>query len=378
VTSRSTFTYPDDASRFPSSTQRILELADHLGWSFHWLGNGHRLVGITSPDRVKTITIPSTNLNYDRTRSTLLQIRRYTPDVEKFDAWVDDQTRIKGGLRFTLPDTAEQVRPARRSRVRAPEPETAVAAALREAQERAAAAVAAGEEERARGELHPLDETAPSSGHGTVVSETPWMIRKDGVEGARGRMYESHNVTKRVWSDGFEDYGCNFCEYDSDNPRSVSMHANRRKDHPKREGRPEIREVAEYHESGIKHGESTVRRLNADLLHALDGVEGWQSMDRETLARTLAERIIENRPDRAPAEPLTPEQIIERIVLMVDRGRLAEMHQQVETLAAEVRKRAMEAAAANVLAAEATAEAERLREERRVLRDLLSEDRSAS
>lgn len=360
-----TFTYPEDASRFPSSTQRILELANHLGWSMHWLGAGHTLVGITNPDRTKTITIPSTNLNYNRTESTLRQIRRYS-DVEKFDEWVENQTSVKGGLRFTIPTGP----PARATRASAPEPETAVAAAMREAEGREAA-------------LHPTAEQivaetermlAPSSGHGTVTSETPWMVRKDGVAGGRGRMYESHNVIHRVWSDGFEDYRCRFCSYEHENPRSVAAHANRSAEHPKRDGDPEIREVPVYNPTDIKHSNHTMRRLHSDLLHALDAVEGWQSMDRETLARTLAEVILERRPDREPAEPLTAEQIIDRIVLMVDRGRLADMHQQVETLAAQVRDRTAEATAANVLAAEATAEAERLREERKVLRELLTED----
>jgi septal ring factor EnvC (AmiA/AmiB activator) len=97
-------------------------------------------------------------------------------------------------------------------------------------------------------------------------------------------------------------------------------------------------------------------------------------MPREDLARALAEHVYAMRPDREPAAPLTPEQIIHRITLMVDAGRLAEMHQQVEATAAALREKEAEAETLSAHAAEMEARVTALTEERRALAQMLSTD----
>ena len=137
-------------------------------------------------------------------------------------------------------------------------------------------------------------------------------------------------------------------------------------------------------QTDIKRPRSAIRRLRSDLLHALDGIKGWREMDPEALAEAVAEAVYEERPDREPAEPLTPEQIIHRITFLVDSGRLAEMHQSVERTAAalvestDARNRLTgEVTTLQQQLATAEAEVERLHEERRVLRDLLSESEAS-
>jgi hypothetical protein len=185
-------------------------------------------------------------------------------------------------------------------------------------------------------------------------------------------------VIHRVWSDGAEDYRCRFCTYTSDNPRGVAGHASRTKQgHPASTAPPEDLRVNEYQPTDIKRPLSGIRRLTSELTHALDGIPGWEQMDPEELARTLAEHVYAMRPDPVPTEPLTPEQIIRRIVLMVDAGRLAEMHQQVESIAAALREKEAEAEALSVAAAELEARVDTLTAERRALRDLLTTEDEA-
>lgn len=384
-----TFTYPDHLSTFPKETQRILTMANELGWQTRWLGQKHDLACIMAPDGSGySINVPRTNINHNRMKSWTNQINRHS-DPDRVADYLDKQTLVTGktpGQRLAMPGPVSQRTIVAR--------ETAVAKAMREAAEAAAQA----EDERIIRDANDDDEQVAAlvaeekvsrvSGQSVqyrdgdtsvhLVSESPWMVRKDGIDGAQGRMYESHSVIHRVWSDGSEDYRCRFCGRVNDNPRSIAVHAAKSSDttHPPAPTHPTYRRVESYEQTEIKHSDSTVRRLTSDLLHALDAVEGWQSMTREELARALAVSVHEARPDRAPAEPLTPEQVIARIVLLVDSGRLAEMHQQVERMAAAL----VEATdARNRLTDEVIAaqhEAERLREERRALAAMLSDEAS--
>ena len=188
-------------------------------------------------------------------------------------------------------------------------------------------------------------------------------------------MYESHSVIHRVWSDGTADYRCRFCPSESENPRGGAGHASRTKDgHPAASAPPEDRRVNEYHVKEIKRPLSGVRRLTTELTMALDSMDDWPTMSREELARTLAEHVYAMRPDREPAAPLTPEQILHRITLMVDAGRLAEMHQQVEATAEALREAQSREREVSHRAAELEAQVNVLRDERRALASMLSDN----
>jgi hypothetical protein len=376
-----TFTVPDDLSPFPHSTQDILRMAHTLGWAMRW-ASSRKMVAITSPvERTKTISVPRTNMNENRRKSIVAQIGRYS-DPDALADYIDAQVTVRksAATRLALDLGVEPPRvPARR-----PEPpKTAVAAAFEEA----AAAVEYSESlsqvrdtEEDRATIRKYDDT-----EGVLVTEKPWMVRRGGNDGGTGRMYESPNVIERVWADGTIDYRCRHCDWANDNPRSVAGHASRRKDHPAAPQRDQQTHlVPDYEQSDIKRPRSAIRRLRSDLLHALDGIKGWREMDPAELALAVAEAVYEERPDREPAEPLTPEQIIHRITFLVDSGRLAEMHQSVERTAAALVE---QTDARNRLTGEVTtlqqqlttaqAEVERLHEERRVLRDLLSESEAS-
>jgi hypothetical protein len=211
-----------------------------------------------------------------------------------------------------------------------------------------------------------------------IVTTKPWMVRRGGVDGGHGSMYESPVVIERLWSDGMTDYRCKFCEYTNVNPRSVSAHASRgHKDEDREKVVRDVRRVEHYEATDIKRPMSAARRLASEITHILDSMDDWASMDQAELARVLAEGVYEQRPDREPIAPLTSEQIISRIVGLVDRGRLAEMHQQVEAAGAALRESSSVHQSLSQELADAQHEVERLREERRALAALLADERDA-
>lgn len=385
------FAFPDDLSPFPKDTRDILRMAHDLGWSIRWSGTSKRIATIHSPvEASKQITVPSTNLNADRRRSTVRQIARYS-DPDRVQDFVDSQVTVRGksALRLALDIGPEppKVEP------KTFEQGTAVARAMREAHE--AATQAAADEAAAMAEDHrlirkandddeqvaALDEAERLSQDVTrsIVTTKPWMVRKGGKHGSDGTMYESPVTLERIWSDGSIDYRCKFCTYTNDKGRSVSAHASKK--HTEAVGlsrKAEIRRVTNYQKSDIKHPMSAVRRMKSELLHALDSIHDWQSMDPEALTQRLAETLYEMRPDREPVAELTPEQIIARIVGLVDRGRLADMHQKVESMAAAMVEATDARNRLSTEVIEAQAEVARLREERRALASLLADSEVSS
>lgn len=361
----------------------VVQTAEDLGWVLEWASQKQQAIALRSRFDDRKLLVPLNSINANRLRSLRTQIIRHTdPEVIRNTA---DLTRIADRNRNAgkIPATFDLVSGIRVSRPRdtAPreeEPVTKNRTALGQAMQEAIAAEAA---------LHPTSEAViaetkvmfPSETvepERVVVSETPWMVRKGGHEGSHGRMYESHSVIHRVWSDGSEDYRCRFCEYDNENPRGVAGHASRTKNGHPAAGEIELHTVNEYVPSEIKRPLSGVRRLTTELTMALDGIPNWDAMDQEELARVLAEHVYAMRPDPVPAQPLTPEQIIRRITLMVEGGRLAEMHQQVEATAAALREAQETVEAKATYAAELEHQVATLRDERRALAAMLTEGES--
>lgn len=200
----------------------------------------------------------------------------------------------------------------------------------------------------------------------TLVSEKPWMARKGskGPEGG-GRLYESQAVIERRWSDGTRDYLCAFpdCDYTAPDPRSVATHYGRTNTHRIRPGsvaHPPTVYTPVYEESG-RHRYRPTERLLLGLAEALRE----SGATDPTGYAYAALQWIHDRPDlieqeRQPREPWTAEQIVERIALLVGQPFAA----QVEALQAE---QAALQARFDLLEKEAN----RLREERAALRDLL-------
>lgn len=369
---RHDFEFPSDLSRFPSRTRPVLEMARDLGWQVRWLGTEKRLACIVSPNREKSLNVPTTSINANRMKSYLSQIRTYS-DPEKFDDWVEENMP---GVRTAI---------ERKARERTPLGETVLERAMREAQEKAeagepASTTEASQQEHAE-EVSQVVKAEPEDyvpADTVVVTEKPWMVRRGGQADGSGRMYESPHVIERIHKDGRVDYRCRWCsDYENENPRSVAVHAAKRHPDHKAPAQPQGRKVTHYKPTEIKRPMSAARRLASEMLHVLDSIADWQQLDREELARRLAEGVYDQRPDREPVAELTDEQIVSRIVGLVDKGRLADMHQKMEEMAAVMREQSEVTTAAQVRAEQAEAAAEALREERRTLAALLSEERGS-
>lgn len=357
-----TFAIAAIRSRISKQAAEVLETAEDLGWTLEWASAKKQAVALRSGYDDRKLLLPLTSINANRLRSLKTQIVRHAdPEVVKDAAdltRISQRNRREGKIPLTFDIASDNDIVTQRGGF----PMSAgVERALNEAR------LLTDEETTATPEPDPPQRV--------LVTEKPWMVRRGGHEGGAGRMYESHSVIHRVWSDGHEDYRCRFCAYESENPRGVAGHASRTKEgHPASSAPPEDRRVNEYVPTEIKRPLSGIRRLTSELVHALDGMSDWCDMDKEELARTLAEHVYAQRPDREPAAPLTPEQIIHRITLMVDAGRLAEMHQQVEATAEALREAQSNARLAWDQASALEAQVTVLRDERRALASMLSTD----
>jgi hypothetical protein len=190
---------------------------------------------------------------------------------------------------------------------------------------------------------------APSWLAGDVVRRAPFMAKSD----SRGNLYESTTVVELHFADGHVGYGCAWpgCDYRNERFASVARHNGAA--HRAGRGRevqpedsafdPTVRPFT--HDVDDPRRAGRIARLAAELRDALGGdalVVAHQGYD--ALAVELATRVIAARDakqvdgDGNPivAAPLTPEQIIDRIAVLVDRGRTTDLLGQVEALHAEL------------------------------------------
>jgi hypothetical protein len=214
-----------------------------------------------------------------------------------------------------------------------------------------------------------------------VVKEQPWLAHNGIGSSGVGMSYESKVVVERTWSDGTTDYRCvvEGCGYENKNPRSVKTHYGARKagDHPNLVpyNRRELMADPAYTEPAFRREvPPPVDRLRREIQKALAVI--WDDVTtgeyrREDLATRLAELMIEARPDRddcGPRGPLSPEEILTRIrVLVADTSRTdALVKEQAETAdrLAKLEHELVEARAAN----------EELHQKWRTWRDMMDEE----
>jgi hypothetical protein len=71
--------------RFQDGTQKVIRLAQLLGWKVEWRNAGRKVLGLTSPNRHKTFNIPTTNVNSNRVSSYITALWHHTDRA----AWAD-------------------------------------------------------------------------------------------------------------------------------------------------------------------------------------------------------------------------------------------------------------------------------------------------
>ena len=333
-----------ELSKFTDAGEAVVRAALALEWSAQWQNTAHRVLKLRS--RVEpsvTINIPTTNLNVKRVRAMEERILRYSDPnlLDKVAALSDEAARVASvddGPKTALGVTTGRVLQKEMAEF---------GAHLREVSK----------------EVRELPKTS------TEVTVRPWMARRYGSEGGRGLMYESKSVLEVTHGDGSITYRCAFCDFENDKPRSVSSHVSRsKKGHDIGPAKPTLLRVNEYRASEETRANPGGRpnSLRARILAALSAMDDWSNLTRDDLADRLAEAL-KHESEPTPAEPLTDAQIVARITAIIDNGRLAQMHQQMDDLTAALAQATQAREAADH-------RAETLRSNMAALRDLISDE----
>lgn len=296
-------------SRQTRAAQQLIALAIELGWIAKPMVGGS--VKITSPDAEHSqmhIFPAGASLNARKEEQLRRKIWRYGDPMRRLE--LEAVAAAPGVTRgITIPVIADQV--------------------VREVAE-----------DEGYGAVPTLE--APTA---TVVSEHPWMARR-GSSAHEGRHYESAAVIERKWSDGSTDYRCSWpgCDFSAPAPISVSRHYGRSKDHMPRDPGDVVRGPA-Y--EWTPRSQSKADRLAREIAKAWSLVPMDVAADKDAFIQKMAEQIIREREQRhevhdgdtetGGGEPLTPEQVIERIRRLVDSGAYMARVEEAEQLRSELR-----------------------------------------
>lgn len=347
-----------DLKKFAVGARDSVAAAVALGWAGRWTNVNKTMLILRSPGGEKTINVPTTSLNHNRAKSMLRQVLSYTDrdsvvslvegrvDVTKMDPAMVRARLILGHnfqTHFTewLDEQDKDNVPV--SIVTVPEPKPTPPPVEREA--RAIRRRQPGIGERTP---HPTEgmsiEEMLSTESVKIVSRKPYLAN------ATGTPYESEFIDEVLFDNNMSAYGCRSCDFISNRPRSVSNHAKRHSvsANPNTRVSTEpkfVRGDARPEHEATDHGQIVVEKRGLTLYaHLIAG-----GVDSNVAVRA-SEAVLDLPHDDRVALALA---IIEGRELPAAREQIADLTAQLEASAAEV---------------------ERLREERRTLRDLLAEE----
>lgn len=192
----------------------------------------------------------------------------------------------------------------------------------------------------------PAVEPAPSSGETEpapvvtsrkvrIVREEPWSAHRN----AKGETYPSEAVMERHWSNGTVDYACRWpgCEHTDESPNNVAKHNGA---HKRGQGTSPQAAVDGLDPAWVTNPRRATRIRN--LAREIDGaLIAAKAAGIVADPAWLAQWIIDHRVDSLPTlgetpEELTPDQILDKIASLVDRGRGKVLREQVDTLQRQV------------------------------------------
>lgn len=208
---------------------------------------------------------------------------------------------------------------------------------------------AAAEEDRRIIRKNNDDDTTPIENEPKpeLVESHPWMARKGSKSSGGGKRYTSHAVIERHWSNGTIDYACAQpgCLFEDESPNRVAHHYGRAADHVRPSAADQLRREREtvfdpnYQPSGIHytHRQARVQTMAQRIARGLDKIEDWRNLVDDELAERLADILTPERENlNESGEPLSDEQIIEKIRRLLDRGEYIQMQERIVELAQQV------------------------------------------
>jgi hypothetical protein len=205
-----------------------------------------------------------------------------------------------------------------------------------------------------------------------IVREEPWSAHRN----AKGETYPSEAVMERHWSNDTVDYACRWegCEYTDDSPHSVASHNASHKRGMGTQPQPAV-DGLDPEWAANPRRTTRIRNLAREIDGALKAaMAAGVTPDPEWLAQWIIDHRIESLPSDSPiSEPLTPEQILDKIAALVDRGRGQVLREQVDTLQSQVEGFMSEVAAAQALADAQALRAQRAEGNLQALGEMLSE-----
>jgi hypothetical protein len=324
--------YPDLPGFAKENRELVYAMAD-AGWTGRMTSKGHFLA--KAPDGKTTITVPAkngSNRGLKNSHATFMRWMREQLSPELTALWdkakQEDDPEIKDILaESVVKKHAVEIMNARDERVH-----------------------------------HQIIEAIEN---GVITVEPlvrPYLARKhSGKDG--GTRYESQTTLERVWPDGKTDYVCAICEWESENPRSVAMHygqehTRKGQTDPAGEG-PHVIDP-DYTEPLTTRDYRPTQRLLAAATEMIYGLMYEDGVNAEDIALAFL-TWAHDRPDiehvERPLVPLTDKQILDKVRMLVGQP---DQSEEITALSRRV--------------AELEGEVTRLTEERRALRDLLSDD----
>lgn len=173
-----------------------------------------------------------------------------------------------------------------------------------------------------------------------IVSERPAMMHlRPGTDKRPGKSYPSLTTIERRWSDGSIDYACAVptCGETSENRLAFrgphwAMHVRKGEAEPVDDDKSRRGAVDDpsYTESAYSRKQSLKEKRRRELSELLKGINLAEISEED-----LADQIMEYLESQmgggggGPLEPLTPEQIIDRIRTLVDTGTYSEQEQAI-------------------------------------------------
>lgn len=222
---------------------------------------------------------------------------------------------------------------------------------------------------------------APEKPKRFIVSERPALMHYS-LTGKGGRSYPSKTAIERRWSDGQVDYACAVptCDATSENKRSFggqhwAMHVRNGEATPV--DREEIRNSLVDDPTYTEPSHTRVQVSPKDLILGILGEYDLATIDPEFLAEQLAKRLFpepqEDRGPSTPQEPLTAEQMIDRIRRMIDNGHYSDQERIIQNQAEQLQRAWDDISAVSWARDEAARRAERAENNLRALADLIGE-----